>query len=244
MSRGVDRALRVVQPFVLVLLPVVLLACAVLRVPNAALVTSLVAIVSLVPFFAQFELSRLRPRDLMPIVVMTALAVAGRLVFAPVPEVKPVMAIVVITGMAFGRQSGFITGALAMLVSNMFFGQGPWTPWQMYGFGLAGYMAGWIGQTSAGKHRAAVVAFGAALCFLYGFILDSWMLIGFVHPTSIAAALATYAAGLPGNVIHAIGTVVFLLPIATAWPPLFDRIKRKYGLSAQSRPASGSTERC
>ena len=239
MTRAADKTLSIVQPVVLVLLPVFLLVCAVLRVPNAALITSIVAVVSLVPFFAQFELSHLRPRDLMPIVVMTALAVAGRLVFAPLPEIKPVMAIVVITGMAFGRQSGFITGALAMLVSNMFFGQGPWTPWQMYGFGLAGYAAGWFGQTRAGSSRVAVAAFGAALCLLYGFILDSWMLIGFVHPTSIAAMLATYAAGLPGNLVHAAGTVVFLLPIATAWPPLFDRIKRKYGIS----PTIGSKAR-
>lgn len=234
MARAADDALRVIQPIVLVVLPVLLLACALLDVPNSALITTVAAIVSLVPFFARFELSRLRPRDFMPIVVMTALAVAGRLVFAPVPEIKPVMAVVVITGMAFGRESGFITGALAMLVSNMFFGQGLWTPWQMYGFGLAGYAAGWFGQTRLSGNRVAVTAFGAVLCLVYGFILDSWMLIGFVHPTSMAAVMATYVAGLPGNLVHAAGTAVFLLPIATAWSPVLERVKRKYDIAARA----------
>ena len=143
-----------------------------------------------------------------------------------------VMAIVVVTGMAFGPQSGFLTGALAMLASNVFFGQGPWTPWQMYGFGLAGYAAGWFGKAVLSRSRAAVAVFGALMCLMYGFLLDSWMLVGFVQPDSVAAALATYAAGLPLNLLHAAATVAFLLPIATAWPPMLDRVKRKYGIAA------------
>ena len=87
---------------------------------------------------ARLEAERRRARDIMPIVVMTALAVAGRLIFAPVPAVKPVTALIIITGLCFGRDEGFITGALTMLVSNIFFGQGPWTPWQMFTMGLIG----------------------------------------------------------------------------------------------------------
>lgn len=139
------RILRIVQPVVLVALPVVMLLWAWLRLPNAALVTSVCACLALVPFFADFERSRRRARDLMPIVVLTALAVAGRLVFAPVPAIKPVVAIVVMGGLCFGCEEGFMIGALAMLVSNVFFGQGPWTPWQMFSMGLVGYLAGAMG---------------------------------------------------------------------------------------------------
>ena len=118
------RFMRAIEPVVLVALPIVMLICAWLHVPNAALITSACAVVALVPFFASFEAERRRARDIMPIIVMTALTVAGRLIFAPVPAIKPVTALIIITGLCFGRDEGFITGALTMLVSNIFFGQG------------------------------------------------------------------------------------------------------------------------
>ena len=113
------RFMRSIEPVALVALPIVMLIWAWLRLPNAALVTSACAIVALVPFFVSFEAERRKARDIMPIIVMTALAVAGRLIFAPVPAIKPVTALVIITGLCFGRDEGFITGALTMLVSNM-----------------------------------------------------------------------------------------------------------------------------
>lgn len=75
------------------------------------------------------------------LVVLAALAAAGRILFAPIPDFKPVSAIAIIAGVVFGRKSGFMVGALAALASNFFFGQGPWTPWQMYAWGLVGYGA-------------------------------------------------------------------------------------------------------
>lgn len=222
--------LNIVEPVLLVALPVFMVICAILKVPNLALITSIGAVVTLIPFFAHFELSKMRARDLMPIVVMTALGVAGRLIFAPVPAIKPVMAIAIITGLAFGRQSGFITGSLIMLASNIFFGQGPWTPWQMYGMGLGGYIAGSVRHFEIFTKRIPVAVMGFLLVYLYGFILDTWTLVGFVNPITVASAVTTYTAGAIYNLAHATGTVVFLLPIATSWPKIFNRIKLKYGI--------------
>ena len=227
---GLLKALSVLEPVVLVALPLFMAACAYFKVPNSALLTAVAAGLTLVPFFAHFELSHLRARDLMPIVVMSALGVAGRMIFAPVPAIKPIMAIVVITGLSFGRQTGFITGALIALVSNIFFGQGPWTPWQMYGFGMGGYIAGCVRHLPAFKNRFAVAALGFGLVFLYGFILDTWTLVGFVDPMTPASVASTYTVGFFYNLMHATGTVVFLLPIATSWPKMFERIKVKYGI--------------
>ncbi len=221
-------ATRIVQPVILVALPVVMLLWAWLRLPNAALVTSICACVALTPFFVSFEKSRRRARDLMPVVVLTSLAVAGRLVFAPVPAIKPVIAIVVMGGLCFGREEGFITGALAMLVSNVFFGQGPWTPWQMFSMGLVGYLAGVTGSHGRLVRRWSVAAFGAAMALLYGFILDTWTIVGFVSNANATSVLATYVAGLANNVASAMGTVVFLVPIAHSWPRMFGRIRERY----------------
>ncbi|MBR3317269.1 MAG: ECF transporter S component [Atopobiaceae bacterium] len=227
MSRFV-RVIQIVQPIVLVALPVIMLLWAWLKLPNAALVTSACACAALVPFFVGFEKSRRRARDLMPVVVLTALAVAGRLVFAPVPAIKPIVALVVMGGLCFGKDNGFMIGALAMLVSNVFFGQGPWTPWQMFSMGLVGYLAGVMGRHGWLTRRWSIAAFGASIALLYGFILDTWTIVGFVSNANTASVLTTYAAGLVNNVASAMGTVAFLVPIAHTWPRMFGRIKKRY----------------
>ena len=220
--------MRLTQPIVLVMLPVIMVLWAWLKLPNAALVTSACDCVALVPFFVGYERSRRRARDLMPVVVLTALAVAGRLVFAPVPAVKPIIAIVVMGGLCFEREDGFMIGALSMLVSNVFFGQGPWTPWQMFTTGLVGYLAGIMGSHGWLTRRWSVAAFGASMALLYGFILDTWSIVGFVSDINAASVIATYAAGLVNNVASAMGTVAFLVPIAHSWPRMFGRIKERY----------------
>lgn len=133
--------------------PVVLAACAIANFNQTALLTLVVVLASMGVFFASYEASRPRLRDIMPTVVLAALAAAGRILFAPIPDFKPVSAIAIIAGVAFGRKSGFMVGALAALASNFFFGQGPWTPWQMYAWGLVGYGAGLLAMVPA-KRRA------------------------------------------------------------------------------------------
>lgn len=134
--------------------PVVLAACAIANFDQTALLTLVVVLASMGIFFASYEASRPRLRDIMPTVVLAALAAVGRILFAPIPDFKPVSAIAIIAGIAFGRKSGFMVGALAALASNFFFGQGPWTPWQMYAWGLVGYGAGLLAMAPA-KRRAA-----------------------------------------------------------------------------------------
>ena len=95
-----------------------------------------------VPFVLRFEGRRPQARELVLLSTMTALAVAGRAAFYWLPQCKPVCAIVILTAVAFTPEAGFVTGAAAGLISNFFFGQGPWTPWQMLGFGLVGFVGG------------------------------------------------------------------------------------------------------
>lgn len=217
-----------IEPLMLVAAPLIMIVWAVLKLPNAALVTSVCAGISVIPFFVSFESARHKARDLMPIIVMTALTVAARLIFAPIPGVRPVTALIIITGLCFGREEGFITGALSMLVSNIFFGQGPWTLWQMYGMGLMGYLSGAMASRGLLNNRLAIAAFGFAMPLLYGFILDTWTYMGFVAGMNSSSMFATYAAGFVVNITSSISTVVFLMPIAISWPKMFGRIKEKY----------------
>jgi len=99
---------------------------------------------SLVPFALVFEGRKPQARELVVIAVMVAVAVVGRAAFFMLPQFKPVVAIVIIAGAALGAESGFAVGALTGFVSNFIFGQGPWTPWQMFAFGIIGFLAGLI----------------------------------------------------------------------------------------------------
>ena len=164
MGRGVtatrmSRVLRALELPALVAVPAVMAACVIEDVDASALLTALAAVLAVGLMLAGVEASRPAMRQLMPTVVLAALAAAGRLLFAAVPDVKPVSAIAIVAGATLGPQSGFAVGALAALVSNLFFGQGAWTPRQMYAWGLVGYVAGFVWR---GDGRASPSTCGAS----------------------------------------------------------------------------------
>lgn len=212
--------------------PAVLAVCVALSVQQTALLSLVVVLGCLAVFFAGFEHARPRLRDTMPIAVLAALAAAGRILFAPIPSFKPVSAIAIIAGAAFGRRSGFVVGALAALVSNFFFGQGPWTPWQMYGWGLVGYLGGVLAQAGLFRSKAVLLGYGFLSGPLYGVALNLWSIVGFYHPETLAQAALVYAAALPFDVIHGVATAVFLLALYPSWQRKLSRVKRKFGLQA------------
>ena len=111
---------------------------------NYYAVSLIIIVLTMIPFALVFEGRKPMARELVVIAVMVAIAVAGRAAFFMVPQFKPVVAIVIIVGAALGAESGFAVGAITGFVSNFIFGQGPWTPWQMFAFGLIGFFAGII----------------------------------------------------------------------------------------------------
>ena len=74
------------------------------------------------------------------IALLCALAIAGRVAFFFLPQIKPIAAVVILAGVSFGGEVGFVTGALSAFVSNFYFGQGSWTPFQMVALGLVGFL--------------------------------------------------------------------------------------------------------
>ncbi len=207
-----------------------LLLCAVFDIDQSALLTLVVALAALAIFFISFERSRPALRQIMPTVVLGALAAAGRILFMPFPDFKPVSAICIIAGSVFGRKSGFLVGAIAALASNFFFGQGAWTPWQMYSWGLIGYLAGCLERVGVFDRTPALLTCGFLSAMLYGLILNGWFVIGFVHPITWESVLAAYAAGFPLDCVHGVATVIFLAVLYAPWRKKLQRIKRKYDL--------------
>lgn len=221
---------KVAEAVALIAVPIVLIACTVMGFEGTAFLSMLVVLASLGLFFLGYEGSKPRLRDVMPTVVLAALACAGRILFAPFPSFKPVSAIAIIAGIVFGRKNGFMVGAIAALVSNFFFGQGAWTPWQMYAWGLLGYLAGALANTSLFKKPIAVYVFGFLSALLYGFILNVWSMIGFYHPQTFAQTLLLFSTAIPFDIVHGVSTVLFLLALYMPWKRKLYRIKAKYGL--------------
>lgn len=217
-------------PF-LIAVPLTLLACAFFRVGQAALLTLLVVVVALAVFFANFESSKPTLRQIMPTVVLASLAAAGRVLFAPVPSFKPVSAICIIAGVVFGKRSGFMVGALAALVSNFFFGHGPWTPWQMYAWGMVGYFAGVCAEHDLFKQQWVLYGYGFLSSLGYGFLLNTWHIVGFLQPLTLPGALIAYGAGLPFDISQGVASVAFLLILYAPWRKKLERIKEKFALS-------------
>ena len=195
------------------------------------LVSLLVLALALVPMLLRFERRAPQAREIVPLAVLVAVGAAGRVAFAFAPGFKPAMAVVIVAGAAFGCESGFVVGAMTAFVSNFYFGQGPWTPWQMLGFGLVGFLAGVLFARRVRPGRLALCLFGAAsVLLLYGPLMDVasvLMVTGDVTREAVAAALGS---GVVFNLTHAAATVFFL---AVAGQPLLkkiDRIKIKYGV--------------
>lgn len=224
------KVLRALEVPALVAVPLVLAACAYLNLDQSALLTVATALLAVGVFFATFETSRPSLRQIMPTAVLAALAAAGRMLFAPIPDFKPVSAICILAGAVFGRRSGFMVGALAALVSNFFFGQGPWTPWQMYAWGLVGYLAGVLADRGWLDHTPVLFAFGFSSALLYGLLLNGWNAIGFVHPLTLPAVLVSFGAALPFDLMHGAATVAFLAALYLPWKKKLERIKKKYAL--------------
>lgn len=198
-------------------------------------ISLLIIIYTMIPFAMIFEKRKPQARELVLIAVLTAIAVAGRGAFFMLPQFKPVVAIVVITGVSLGPESGFLVGALTGFVSNFFFGQGPWTPWQMFCFGIIGFLAGVLFQKGIiNKTRLSLCIYGGlSTFFIYGGIIDIGSLLMFTSKFSWKALLATYISGFWFNIVHAIATVFFLYILSQPMLEKLDRIKIKYGLMQQ-----------
>lgn len=228
----------VVEPLALVAVPVSMAACAVLDVEATAALTLLVTTLAVLLMFASYEASRPTLRQLMPTVVLGSVAAVGRVLFAAIPDVKPVSAIAIVAGSVLGRCSGFMVGALAALASNVFFGQGAWTPWQMYAWGLVGYLAGVLTDHGALRRGWVLYAYGFASALLYGLLLNGWYCLGFVRPLTWQGVLLAYGAGLPLDVVHGVATVAFLVAIWVPWRRSIQRVVAKYGLDPRERKVS------
>ena len=224
---------KVVLAFCLLLIPLTLWLGLKFGGGRKYLLTSvLIVLETMVPFFVAFEGRRPQARELVILSVLSALAIGGRAVFFALPGFKPVAALVILTGVAFGAEAGFLVGAVTMLCSNVLFGQGPWTPWQMFAMGVIGLLAGLLFRKGLlNRDRLSLSVFGGMSIFIiYGGILNPTSVLMYQGRPNLKMILTTYITGLPADAVHAMATVFFLWFLSESMLEKLDRVKVKYGL--------------
>ncbi len=192
-----------------------------------------VLIECMLPFFMVFEKKRPQARELAVIASLCAVGIAGRAVFFMLPEFKPVMAVTIISGVAFGGETGFLVGAVTMLASNFMFSQGPWTPWQMFAMGITGFLAGVLFKKGLLRRtRGSLAVFGAisAIVIYGGIVNPAAAIIWSSEKLSQEILISYYITGFPMDCVHAFATAFFLFTAAEPMLEKLDRIKTKYGL--------------
>lgn len=185
----------------------------------------------MLPFFMAFEGRKPQARELVIIAVMCAMAIAGR-VAIPFPHFKAVFAFVMLAGIVFGPEAGFMVGAITALVSNFFYGQGAYTPWQMFGYGAGGMLAGYCFAKNRLPRDAVTMAvfgfFGVVLWI--GPLLDCSSLFLMITTVNTNSVIAVFTAGFPANIANGVCTALVLLLLGKPLLDKLDRIKIKYGM--------------
>ena len=178
--------------------------------------------------FLLIEKKKLPLSTFLPVVVMVTIGSIGRIIFGFIPNVQPVTVIVILMGMCYNPESGFLTGALSALVSNMVMGQGPWTLWQILAWGTIGLLAGLFGKIKPLKTVWFAVPFSVFSAFLFSMITDTWTVLTLGEGMTLGGALSVFGAGLLFNIPHAIFNGALCAMLFVPFDKRLSRIKTKY----------------
>lgn len=199
---------------------------------NYYIVSVVILIASMLPFFVSYEQKKVTARDITLTATLIALAVVSRAAFYLVPQVKPIAAVVIVSAVCLGTHKGYIVGAFSAFVSNFIFGQGMWTPFQMVALGTVGLLAGLIFRwLKVNRYTLSIVGFVLATV-VYGAIVDmSTVLSAYGNNVTLKGALSIYASGAVFSLVFGGATAVFLFLFGMPFITKTERISKKYGLN-------------
>jgi Prenyltransferase and squalene oxidase repeat len=192
------------------------------------LVSFLILGAVLIGGFAWYERSRPPAQVVALVAALAALAIAGRIAFAAFPNVKPTTDIVIFAGYALGPAAGFAVGALSALVSNFWFGQGPWTPWQMAAWGLCGILGAALALGARNVGRLTLAVFCGLAAVLYGAILNFSLMATYGGSLSWERFFLYEGRAVPFEIAHAAGNVAFALAAGPAMIRMLTRFRERF----------------
>ena len=196
---------------------------------NWGLFTAFIAILILAAFFFEFEDAAVSSKEVALVAMLGTIAAVLRVPFAAIPSVQPCTSLIICAGYVFGPVAGFMVGAITALLSNFFLGQGPWTPYQMLAWGLAGASAAYAGKLKFG--RIGLVVFGVVWGYLYGWLMNTWFWVSFTYPLTLRTFLVTQLTSILFDTLHAAGNAVFLWIFGLKTITILERFKKRFNWS-------------
>lgn len=190
-----------------------------------------IIIIALGFFYWICEKKSFSAKYLTVIAALSSIAAVSRVPFAILPGVQPTTFLVISTGLIFGPQAGFLVGSTAAVLSNFILGQGPWTPWQMFAWGMAGSTAGLLKIIYPKIGRKGIVFYNLLWGYLFGWIMNLWSWTAFISPLNLNSLLTVYAASFWFDTFHALGNAAFCLIFSTSLTRILQHFQRKLEIS-------------
>lgn len=191
---------------------------------------------------AKFEESEISSKEVALIGILAAITAASRIPFAALPNIKPCTFLIIVTGLVFGAMAGAMVGTMTAALSNIFFGQGPWTAWEMVAWGMVGLVAGYLGRRMNTITVKDIMILGIVLGLAYNTLMDfsSWITFYRSEPDLF---IPTFVAGLPFGALHIMGNLIFAALLGKPVLVLYQRFKRRSHITYEpDKPPSGAAE--
>ncbi|WP_071458888.1 ECF transporter S component [Bacillus massilinigeriensis] len=223
----------ITAPVILIFVLAALLIASAWFTDHYILMSFAVLAAGLLFMLVRFESRKMEVGELVIIAVIAAIASVGRIPFAGIPGAQPTTFVIIVSGVVFGAETGFMVGGVAALASNMVLGQGPWTPWQMAVWGLIGIISGLLRNRRFMQNKWGRILFGAVCGYFFGAIMNIWGLYAAGGPAgtlSTKMVLSYFGASLLFDSFHAISNALFLLVFGDIFIKILTRFKGKYGL--------------
>jgi len=201
-------------------------SCPLNALMNWGLVATTLVILAIIAFFFEFEAAAVSSKEIALVAMLGAVSAVLRVPFAAIPGMQPCTYLIICTGYVFGPVAGFMVGAITALVSNFFLGQGPWTPYQMFAWGLVGVTAAHIRRFNV--NTKWLVVFGIAWGYVFGWIMNIFFWASFVYPLTLRTFIVAQLNSVWFDTFHAVGNAVFLGVFGTRTITILERFKKRF----------------
>lgn len=195
---------------------------------NWGLTATVLVVLAILAFFFEFEAIAISSKEIALVAMLGTISAVSRIPFAVIPNIQPCTYIIICSGYVFGPVAGFMVGAITALVSNFFLGQGPWTLYQMFAWGMAGVSAAYLRRFNLG--RTSLIIFGVIWGYLYGWIMNTWFWASFIYPLTFKTFLTYQLTGIWFDTFHALGNAVFLGAFGQKTIAILQRFKMRFSI--------------
>lgn len=201
-------------------------ACPLSALMNWGLIATILVILAVIAFFFEFETAAVSSKEIALVAMLGTVSAVLRVPFAAIPSVQPCTYLIICSGYVFGPVAGFMVGAITALVSNFFLGQGPWTPYQMFAWGLVGVTAAYLRRFNL--NIKWLIIFGVISGYVFGWIMNVFFWASFIYPLTLKTFIVAQLNSVWFDTFHAVGNAIFLRLFGMKTIGILERFKKRF----------------